>query len=229
MALKDTRNEQHEEGTSNVQLPSHKNALMIFTRNPELGKVKTRLAVTVGDQSALDIYTFLLKHTATVTEKLEVDKYVFYSEKIRTNDLWNEQIYRKKAQQGTDLGARMQQAFTDLFQAGYEKVIIIGSDMYDLDQNDLKQAFNALDASEVVIGPAKDGGYYLLGMKQMIPELFQHKNWGTDTVLQDTLEDLKEVVVTQLEERNDIDYFSDIRHIEALQHLLPEHLDNSFN
>ncbi len=228
MDLKHTK-EQHEEGASNVQFPSHKNALMIFTRNPELGKVKTRLAVTVGDQSALDIYTFLLKHTATVTEKLEVDKYVFYSEKIRTNDLWDEQIYRKKAQQGTDLGARMEQAFTDLFQAGYEKVIIIGSDMYDLDQNDLEQAFNALEASEVVIGPAKDGGYYLLGMKQLMPALFQHKNWGTDTVLQDTLEDLKEVVVTQLEARNDIDYFSDIRHIEALQHLLPEHLDNSFN
>ncbi|MDC7994238.1 TIGR04282 family arsenosugar biosynthesis glycosyltransferase [Altibacter sp. HG106] len=209
-------------------LPSHKSALVIFTRNPELGKVKTRLAVTVGDESALEIYKFLLKHTASITQKLPVDKYVFYSEKVRENDIWSEHVYRKKAQQGTDLGARMLDAFEGLFSVGYEKVIIIGSDMYDLGERDLSNAFTALDSAEVVLGPATDGGYYLLGMKQLLPKLFKEKDWGTDTVLKATLADLNNKKLTLLDERNDIDYFSDIRHLEALQHLLPDHLDNTF-
>lgn len=188
-----------------------KNLLLIFTRNPELGKVKSRLAKDVGEQSALDIYKFLLNHTKKVTQNLPVDKQVWYSENVNENDVWDAEIYTKKEQlQVADLGERMQHAFQAGFDKGYEKIIIIGSDLYDIETKDLEVAFGILNTNEAVIGPATDGGFYLLGMKTMITEVFQNKNWGSETVLQDTLHDLKKYNFDKLEERNDVDYLSDI-------------------
>jgi len=208
--------------------PTSKKALIIFTRNPELGKVKTRLAKSVGDESALKIYKFLLKHTIEITENLNVDKFVYYSENIHRDDIWNPDIFRKKLQTGNDLGEKMKNAFSEIFEMGYEKVIIIGSDMFDLDQKDLANAFEALQTSPFIIGPATDGGYYLLGLKELKPEIFQNKNWGTSTVLQATLEDLKNEKYVLLEERNDVDYYADIKNIDAFQNFLPPYLDNNF-
>lgn len=205
-----------------------KNLLLIFTRNPELGKCKTRLAKTVGDESALEIYKFLLKHTVEITENLEVDKAVYYSVKVRENDLWDENIYQKYKQNGADLGIRMKHAFEQGFKDGYENIIIIGSDMYDMSQEDLEQAFSELENSDVVIGPAEDGGYYLLGMSSLQAKVFSNKDWGKETVLEDTLADLKSVSVKLLEERNDVDYFSDIKHIDVFQQFLPNYLDKDF-
>ena len=99
------------EMAADFYFPSSKKALIIFTRNPELGKVKTRLAKSVGDESALEIYKFLLKHTVAITKNLNVDKYVFYSENIHRDDIWDPEIFRKKLQTGTDLGEKMQNAF----------------------------------------------------------------------------------------------------------------------
>ena len=79
------------------------NLLLIFTRNPELGKCKTRLAATVGDNSALEIYKFLLRHTVSITEHLSFDKQVYYSEEIWEEDVWDTTIFDKKAQKGIDL------------------------------------------------------------------------------------------------------------------------------
>ncbi|GAA3521088.1 TIGR04282 family arsenosugar biosynthesis glycosyltransferase [Aquimarina addita] len=196
------------------------NLLLIFTRNPELGKCKTRLAATIGDQKALDIYTFLLQHTVAITENLTVTKEVHYSVKVRDQDLWNTSIYNKKQQQGDDLGERMQHAFANGFKAGYKNIIIIGSDMYDLNQKDLENAFNTLQTSEYVIGPAEDGGYYLLGMKSLRASVFANKKWGTSTVLQDTLRDLSDAHVKLLPEKNDIDYYEDIKDIPDFQQFL---------
>jgi len=208
--------------------PTSKKALLIFTRNPELGKVKTRLAKTVGDESALKIYKFLLKHTVEITEKLNVDKYVFYSEYIHRADIWNPDIFRKKLQKGADLGERMKNAFSEIFGMGYEKIIIIGSDMFDLNKNDLETAFSALEKTSFVIGPATDGGYYLLGMKEMKENIFQNKEWGTSSVLDATLKELKEEKHVLLEARNDIDYYEDIKNIEVFQKFLPPYLNNDF-
>ena len=205
-----------------------KNLLLIFTRNPELGKCKTRLAKTVGDESALKIYKFLLKHTVSITENLDVDKAVYYSVKIRDNDLWDKNIYQKYKQHGDDLGIRMKNAFKQGFEDGYKNIIIIGSDMYDLSQEDIEIAFSELENNQVVIGPAEDGGYYLLGMSSLQAQVFSHKDWGKETVLKDTLADLKSVSVKLLEERNDVDYFSDIKHIDVFQQFLPNYLDKDF-
>lgn len=197
-----------------------KNLLLIFTRNPELGKVKTRLAKTIGDESALNIYKFLLNHTKEVTQDLNCDKAVYYSVKIRNNDIWDASNYQKHQQNGDDLGIRMKNAFQEAFDKNYEKVLIIGSDLYDLKPNHINEAFEKLNSNDVVIGPAEDGGYYLLGMKELHSEVFKNKAWGTSTVRQDTLNDLQNVSVHLLETLNDVDVFDDIKDNPAFEQFL---------
>ena len=127
-----------------------KNLLLIFTRNPELGKTKTRLAKTIGDEAALEIYKFLLDHTREVTQNLTCDKAVYYSVKIRENDIWNASVYQKHQQNGDDLGERMYNAFQDAFTNNYEKVLIVGSDLYDLKPHHINNAFEKLNSNDVV-------------------------------------------------------------------------------
>jgi rSAM/selenodomain-associated transferase 1 len=197
-----------------------KNLVLIFTRNPELGKVKTRLAKSVGNETALEIYKFLLNKTKEVTQNLDCNKAVYYSVKVRENDIWDENSYQKHQQEGIDLGIRMQHAFKNSFDTGYKKVIIVGSDLYDLTPNHINEAFNKLDTNDVVIGPAEDGGYYLLGMKTLHPNIFENKDWGTSSVRKDTLKDLQEVNVHLLDELNDVDVIEDIENHPAFTHFL---------
>jgi len=197
-----------------------KNLLLVFTRNPALGKVKTRLAKTVGNTTALEIYTFLLERTRDIAMKVAADKAVYYSVKIRKNDIWDATIFQKHQQVGEDLGIRMLHAFKNGFEAGYEKVLIIGSDLYDLTADTIANAFLALDKNDLVIGPAEDGGYYLLGMNSLEEKVFKNKDWGTATVRKDTLEDLKDKKVFLLAPLNDVDIFEDIEHHPAFQQFL---------
>ena len=197
-----------------------KKLLLVFTRNPELGKVKTRLAKKVGAETALKIYTFLLERTRDIAAKVASDKAVYYSVKIRENDIWDATIFQKHQQFGEDLGLRMLHAFKNGFKAGYEKVIIIGSDLYDLTSETIENAIIALENNEVVIGPAEDGGYYLLGMNSLEEKIFKNKDWGTETVRKDTLEDLRDKKVFLLGELNDVDVFEDIEHHPAFQTFL---------
>ena len=197
-----------------------KNLLLVFTRNPALGKVKTRLAKTVGDKTALEIYTFLLERTRDIATKVSADKAIYYSVKVRENDIWDATIFQKHLQVGEDLGIRMLHAFKNGFETGYEKVLIIGSDLYDLTAETIENAFKALENNEVVIGPAEDGGYYLLGMNSLEEKVFKNKDWGTETVRKDTLEDLKDKKVFLLGELNDVDVFEDIEHHPAFQTFL---------
>ena len=193
-----------------------KNLILVFTRNPELGKCKTRLAKTVGDENALTIYKMLLQHTANVVEQIDFDKAVYYSVKVRNHDLWDNTIYQKHQQIGADLGLRMQHAFINSFKAGYEKVLIVGSDLYDLKPSHIQEAFDKLNTHDVTIGPAEDGGYYLLGMKTLQPYIFENKQWGTETVREATLNDLKKQTVYLLEELNDIDLYEDLKKYDEL-------------
>ena len=167
-----------------------KQALIIFARNPVRGKVKTRLAATMGDDKALSIYQSLLEHTVQITQQLPYDCYVFYADGISKNDVWPDDLYLKKNQEGKDLGQRMLHAFDTLFQQGYQKIIIIGTDCFELSSFILLDAFTALDEKEVVICPSEDGGYYLLGMRQFFPFLFEEKAWSTDSVYSSTVQQL---------------------------------------
>ncbi|TDD95546.1 TIGR04282 family arsenosugar biosynthesis glycosyltransferase [Flavobacterium cellulosilyticum] len=186
------------------------NVLIIFTRNPQLGKVKTRLAKTIGNEKALEVYKDLLFHTMTETQNLVCDKFVFYDEDIDINDIWSGALYEKRMQFGADLGAKMHNAFQTLFDLGYQNCIIVGSDLFDLRANHINEAFHKLERNDVVIGPAEDGGYYLLGLKKVIPSIFENKNWGTSTVLSSTLKDLVNHKIEFTETLNDIDTFEDL-------------------
>lgn len=199
---------------------SSKNALIIFAKNPISGKCKTRLAKTIGDEKALEIYKFLLQHTANITSFIEVEKYVFYSESIQKEDIWDDSLYGKKIQTGANLGERMENAFAELFELGHQNLIIVGSDIFDLTKQDLETAFSELKNHDFVIGPAQDGGYYLLGMKEMNTVIFQNKNWGSNSVLKNTLKDLKGKKIFQLPIRNDVDVFEDLKDIEVFQRFL---------
>ncbi|NND79449.1 MAG: glycosyltransferase [Maribacter sp.] len=197
-----------------------KNLLLVFTRNPILGQCKTRLAATVGNQVALDIYNFLLDHTFEITKELNVHKQIHYSKEIWEDDIWDSRIFDKQLQSGSDLGERMANAFRKGFEQGFENIIIIGSDIFDLTMADLEEAFKALEQNEYVIGPAQDGGYYLLGMNKFNIAVFKNKDWGTETVYQSTMKDLKNNKVSLLERRNDIDIYEDVKHIKAFQPFL---------
>tara|TARA_B100001175_G_scaffold249626_1_gene216690 strand:+ start:68 stop:682 length:615 start_codon:yes stop_codon:yes gene_type:complete len=184
---------------------------MVFVRNPKLGTVKTRLAVTVGDKMALEIYMELMRHTAEVTQKLSADRKVFYSEKIEKYDVWTEMSFSKALQTKGTLGQRMENAFSSAFEQGYKKVLIVGSDLYSLKASHIEKALEQLDKKEVVIGPAQDGGYYLLGLNKKLPALFCNKNWGTSSVLKETLKDLRTKSVALMEPLNDVDDFEDLK------------------
>lgn len=164
-----------------------KQALLIFTKNPEAGKVKTRLAATIGNEEALSVYKELVLHAISATEHLPVDKFIFYSNHVEQEDVWNNKYYYKEVQHGNDLGERMENAFDAIFQKRYDKVVIIGTDCPDLNAGLIMDAFEYLHLNDVVIGPAEDGGYYLLGIKKPQPELFEKIKWSTATVLHDTI------------------------------------------
>lgn len=190
----------------------NKSLLIIFAKNPELGKVKTRLAATVGNEVALAVYFQLLNKTKQETAAVSADKVVYYSNYVEEGDLWDDAIYTKSAQQGDDLGQRMQNAFEQAFAKGYERVCIIGSDLMDLSTEVIEQAFEKLNQRDVVVGPSEDGGYYLLGMNQMIPDLFKNKAWSTDEVFIATRDDARRLGLSmaELPVLNDIDTEKDL-------------------
>jgi uncharacterized protein len=168
-----------------------KRLLIIFYRNPELGKVKSRLADTVGEERALALYLLMAAHARKISLSVPVDRVVYYSRFIDTEDNWPNGDFQKRLQHGDDLGEKMKRAFEESFDLGYESVCIVGTDCPELTEEILINAFEALNRNDAVIGPALDGGYYLLGMNRFIPELFDHKKWSTDSVCDDTIKDFK--------------------------------------
>lgn len=193
-----------------------KQALIIFSKNEVYGKVKTRLAATTSHELALAMYRTLLKHTHEITSLLNVQKIVFYSDYIDHQDLWDTHNYQKRLQIGYDLGQRMTNAFADIFDEGAELSVIIGTDCPELSSALIIESFDRLKLHDVVIGPAKDGGYYLLGMKKLKLDLFQEIDWSTDRVLSQTLNvcEEKNLSVFLLRELMDIDTEEDLRNMQ---------------
>lgn len=185
--------------------------LIIFVRNPLLGQVKSRLAKTLGEEKALEIYKLLLHHTHAITKNLSVDKYVFYTGFICKNDLWENNIYQKQKQQGANLGERMTNAFSLLFQKEYSKIVIIGSDCLQLTSKIISDAFASLQKFQTVLGPSKDGGYYLLGMNNFFPEVFRNIIWSSEMVLHKTIQNITQSGLSHhlLAVLNDIDTIDD--------------------
>ncbi len=193
--------------------------LLIFTKNPVPGRCKTRLAKTIGDVAATEVYKVLLRHTALVTKPLDAIKEVHYSDFVEADDMFSD-TFIKKVQQGNDLGDKMKNAFAKGFQQGFKHIVVIGCDLLDITTEDIDGAFNALETFDYVLGPAEDGGYYLLGMNKPNNTLFENKDWGNNSVLQDTLIDLKDEHLALLDERNDIDTYEDLEEFKELKEYL---------
>ena len=191
---------------------TEENLLLIFIKNPEPGKVKTRLAATVGPEKAYQIYLKLLSLTIDTAMEVDADRQVWYSSYIDSEDSISETDFKKRKQVGKNLGAKMLHAFKSGFKEGYDNIVIIGSDCPDVNPVLLEQAFNELSEYDLVIGPSADGGYYLLGMNKLQPELFRDIDWSTERVLKQTLEKAKSISlsVASLPELNDIDTIEDL-------------------
>jgi rSAM/selenodomain-associated transferase 1 len=166
------------------------NALIIFIKNPTKGKVKTRIAATTGDEEALHIYLQLLDFTRHLTTKIDCQRFLFYSDVVEKNDDWNNDFFEKNTQYGDGLGDRMKNAFEFIFSKNIKKALIIGSDCAELNEKIIHDAFEALDQHDFVLGPADDGGYYLLGMNAFSPTVFDHITWSSAEVLSKTIENI---------------------------------------
>ncbi|MEM8584666.1 MAG: TIGR04282 family arsenosugar biosynthesis glycosyltransferase [Bacteroidota bacterium] len=158
-------------------------ALVIFVKNPIAGKTKTRLASDVGNEMALAMYGQLMDYTRREALKLSgVDRLLYYSDFIPQNDMWSMGGFNRRVQSGADLGERMENAFSEVFSAGADRIIIIGSDCPGVTSDLLVEAFSLLKENDVVLGPALDGGYYLLGMKSLHESLFREMQWSIESV-----------------------------------------------
>lgn len=182
--------------------------LIVFIKNPEIGKAKTRLAAEVGDQKALKIYRQLLSYTRSIAKKIDVERQVWYSSYVQENDEWAKEGFEQHLQDGENLGARMKEAFVKaLVDDECKRVVLIGSDCAELTADILRNAFQELKNHDAVLGPATDGGYYLLGLSKFLPRLFEGKSWSTPTVLKETICDLEseKASFSMLTELNDVD------------------------
>jgi uncharacterized protein len=164
--------------------------LLLFLREPIKGKVKTRLAAELGDEEALRVYERLLQHTLAATVQLPVRKQAWYAETPKGPAASALSAFETCVQASGDLGVRMQGAFARGFATGHSPIVIIGSDLPGMSETLLHEAFNALRTHDSVIGPAADGGYYLLGLNAPLDALFVGKYWSTSTVFEHTARDL---------------------------------------
>ncbi|MEM9325777.1 MAG: TIGR04282 family arsenosugar biosynthesis glycosyltransferase [Bacteroidota bacterium] len=189
------------------------NYLMIFVKNLIPGTVKTRLAQDIGMDAAMDVYKELLDYTAEVANKVETAKGVYYAQYVELYDDWDNEKYEKHVQEGNGLGDRMLHAFTAAFEKGFHKVVIIGSDSLEITKKHIDEAFAELEKHDVVIGPAFDGGYYLLGLNNIFPALFENKGYSHANVMAEAIDEIDKfgLSVKLLEQLHDVDTMEDLK------------------
>jgi hypothetical protein len=171
---------------------STKEVLIIFTRYPEAGKTKTRMIPALGAEGAAELQRQMAERTLMQAKKLQEARHIYTEVYFTGGDrplmqawLGTDVVYKQQAE--GNLGQRMRSAFEMSFAAGMNKIVIIGVDCPDLNTGIINEAFDLLDRHELILGPAADGGYYLIGLNRPIPELFVGINWGTSEVLQQTI------------------------------------------
>ncbi len=167
--------------------------LILFTRYPEPGKAKTRLIPALGAEAAADLHRQMTEHTLAQVKPLQQSRLLTVEVWFAGGDraqmqtwLGADLIYQPQPE--GDLGDRMAQAFQTAFDSGVKAAVIIGTDCPELTGALLTEAFQALQQTDLVLGPATDGGYYLIGLRQFVPELFETIAWSTDRVFQQTVD-----------------------------------------
>ena len=198
--------------------------ILLFVKTPIKGRVKSRLASAVGEEGALDLYRdFVLDILGT----LQAEGLAFricYAPPDSGPALisWLGPGHQYTAQEGKDLGERMKNAFSSVFLEGIERAILIGSDIPDLPGSVIRDAFTVLESKDAVLGPAADGGYYLIGFRSgaFLPQAFDGIPWGTDAVLRCTLDILEKGgrSVRLLPVWNDLDTSQDLEAFFARNH-----------
>ncbi|MSN96040.1 DUF2064 domain-containing protein [Campylobacter sp. FMV-PI01] len=188
-----------------------KSCLIFFTKSPELGKCKTRLNDFLSLKKARDLQIYLIQKNFNVVKNFEF--FIYYSGDLKElqNTFLNLNSYIFKKQFGKNIGEKMKNALLETLNLGYEKVILIGSDLDNLEKVDIKNAFLNLDKFDLVFSPSKDGGYSLIGLKKMVDEIFDIK-FSTENVLINTLKilDSKNLSYKLGKTINDIDTKFDI-------------------
>jgi len=169
------------------------NAIIIFSKNLDLGAVKTRIGKTLGEEKALEIYKELLEYTESVLDRVSYRRYIFWDREISTSrEYFSGNSYIHKIQNGEGLGERMESAFLEILKI-HKKVLIIGTDCPNLTEHHLEEAFSSLATFDFCIGPAYDGGYYLLGLKRFSSNWFRNISWSTGKVYGETLDRAEEM------------------------------------
>ena len=196
---------------------NNKNAVIIFTRYPEIGKVKTRLAASIGNESAYLVNEILVGRTFKECLKLEENRFnlfAFYSD-MKNEEFFPDSIAKRFLiynQDGENLGEKMRNAFEKIFNLGFEKAVILGTDIPDISESILSKSFLELEQNNIVIGPSTDGGYYLLGMNKFYPNIFDDIKWGTESVFEKTIDKIHEnnLSYTTIDRLTDIDVKEDL-------------------
>lgn len=203
--------------------------ILLFIKAPCKGRVKSRLAAVLGQDAALDLYrNFVLDILASI-ETIGVPCRICYhppdsGETVRN---WLGDRFRYMAQEGTDVGERMEQAFLKAFSEGASRAVLIGSDIPDLPHALLRDAVGRLDRSGAVIGPAKDGGYYLIGFRNdaFFPGIFRGIEWSTSAVFSRTLR----VFERERREVSVLPIWQDVDTIEDLKDLMSRNRNGDFS
>jgi rSAM/selenodomain-associated transferase 1 len=190
--------------------------LLIFVKYPEPGKVKTRLARSIGSENAAMLYSNMAESIVYDLSKLiDYAKVIFFDPPEKRNDVMRWLKFDGLsfiAQDGNSLGERMSNAFGHAFSLGAGKAVVIGTDCPQITKQTIVKAFEKLEASEAVIGPSHDGGYYLLGLRRLIPELFHDIDWSTNLVFDQTMKRLRRNGIKSecLETLRDLDTVDDL-------------------
>jgi uncharacterized protein len=185
---------------------------VLFVRAPRRGTVKTRLARSLGDDATLDAYRTLLTVTCDAIRGLaNVELRVTPDDGLRELEPWRQTGWTTAPQGSGNLGERLASATQDHFHNGASSVVIIGSDCPEITAEDIRAAHHTLATSDVVLGPASDGGYWLIGLRRPTVGVFDNIAWSTETVLQQTLERAASLglSVTTLRQLDDIDTHED--------------------
>ena len=194
-------------------------SLGIFAKPPYPGSVKTRLIPDIGAHKAARVYRYCLEYTLEVARRSGLD-YQLYLSDVCDDDLIQDEEH--SVQKGNNLGTRMFNALKDLLETGTDGALIIGSDCLDITARHLHQAAQALSDHELILSPAIDGGYALIGCTQINPELFKNVRWSSDEVLEQTVSNARDLGyrVGLLETVRDVDTLQDLEHYPELLALI---------
>lgn len=205
-----------------------KDCILFFVKYPTPGEVKTRLAKDSSPELAAEFYSvFVEEKLSELAENTEADIIVCHAPESARKDMpdWLGTSYRYIGQKGTDLGIRMENGFREAFFMGYGRVVLVGSDIPALTADIIQEALNALSPDTAALGPADDGGYYLIGFQKgsLVPDIFHHMEWSTDLVFQQTVSRLEEAgtAVHELPQLEDTDTIEDVETLIALGSMGP--------